>query len=703
MSEVSKKPVEALSRKEAKAELARLARTIAHHDRLYYTKDKPAISDAAYDALRRRNEAVEARFPELVRPDSPSLRVGAKPASKFEKVVHAQPMLSLNNAFAEEDVGAFDERVRRFLGLGEDEALALETEPKIDGLSASLRYENGVFVLGATRGDGYEGENITANLRTVRDIPLSLDVADVPKVLEVRGEVHMTHADFERLNAHQKKEGKSLFANPRNAAAGSARQLDPSVTAERPLRFFAWGWGEISALPAKTQFGIMKKLNEWGFRTNPLMRLCKSAEEALAFYRKMEADRADLGYDIDGIVYKVDRLDWQERLGFVSRSPRWAIAHKFSAEQAQTVLEDIEIQVGRTGTLTPVARLKPVTVGGVVVSNATLHNEDEIERKDIRVGDTVIVQRAGDVIPQIVSVVKERRPKGAKPYKFPEKCPVCKSHAVREKNPTTGKLDAARRCTGTLICSAQAMERLKHFVGRDTFDIEGLGEKHIEEFYADEIVRHPIDIFTLEKRNGRDFSLLREREGWGETSEEKLFEAINARRRIPLDRFVNAIGIRHVGGTTAKLLARTYQSWPRFRRAMEAAAKGGEAFEELDSIGGIGPVVAQAIADFFSEKRNRDALDALVKELDIEEAAPVAKGSKLSGKTVVFTGTLESMTRPEAKARAEALGAKVSASVSKNTDIVVAGPGAGSKLKDAEKLGVKVLSEKEWLSLVGAA
>jgi len=703
MTEVAKKPVETLTRKEAEAELARLARTIAHHDRLYYVEDKPSISDAAYDALRRRNETIEARFPDLMRPDSPSLRVGAKPASKFEKVVHAQPMLSLNNAFAEEDVRAFDERLRRFLGLDANAPLALETEPKIDGLSASLRYENGVFVLGATRGDGYEGENITANLRTVRDIPLSLEDEDVPKVLEVRGEVHMTHADFEHLNARQEKEGKSLFANPRNAAAGSARQLDPSITAERPLRFFAWGWGEISELPAKTQFGVMKKLGEWGFRTNPLMRLCKNADEVLAFYRKMEADRADLGYDIDGVVYKVDRLDWQERLGFVSRSPRWAIAHKFSAEQAQTVLEDIEIQVGRTGTLTPVARLKPVTVGGVVVSNATLHNEDEIERKDVRIGDTVIVQRAGDVIPQIVGVVPERRPRRAKPYKFPETCPVCKSHAVREKNPATGKLDAARRCTGTLICSAQAVERLKHFVGRDTFDIEGLGEKHIEEFYADGIIRHPIDIFTLKKRNGRGFPAIREREGWGETSEEKLFEAINARRRIPLDRFINAIGIRHVGGTTARLLSRAYQSWSRFRKAMEAATKGGEAFEELDSIGGIGPVVAQAIVDFFVEKHNRDALDALVKELEIEEAAPVAKASKVSGKTVVFTGTLESMTRPEAKARAEALGAKVAGSVSKNTDIVIAGPGAGSKLKEAEKLGVKVMSEKQWLSLIGAA
>lgn len=721
MSEASKKPVEALSRKEAEAELARLARTIAHHDRLYYVEDRPAISDAAYDALRRRNEAIEKRFPDLVRADSPSLRVGAKPAAKFEKVVHAQPMLSLDNAFEEDDVKAFCERVRRFLGLKPDAPLALEAEPKIDGLSASLRYESGVLVLGATRGDGYEGENITPNLRTVRDIPLSLDADDVPAVLEVRGEVHMTHADFERLNARQEKEGKPFFANPRNAAAGSVRQLDPSITAGRPLRFFAWGWGEVSALPAKTQSGMIKKLGEWGFRVNPLMRVCIDVDEALAYYREMEAKRAHLGYDIDGVVYKVDRLDWQERLGFVSRSPRWAIAHKFSAEQAQTVLESIEIQVGRTGTLTPVARLKPVTVGGVVVRNATLHNEDEIARKDIRIGDTVIVRRAGDVIPQIVSVVKERRPKGAKPYKFPDKCPACGSHAVREVNEKTGEPEAARRCTGGLVCPAQAVERLKHFVSRHAFDIEGLGSTYIETLYEEGQLKEPSDIFRLPHRadalkaalarrrqelslertkaEGRTAPVKKTKAKESDKLVQNLVAAIEARRKIDLDRFIFALGIRHVGETTARLLARNFGTLDKFIASMDSD----HAAEDLDAIEGIGETVAQAVVEFFREPHNRQVLDRLRKEVETRPIEAAAEGTPISGKTIVFTGTLEKMTRTEAKARAEALGAKVAGSVSRHTDLVVAGPGAGTKLKEAQKLGVKVIDEGDWLALIGAA
>ena len=695
------KPVEKLSAAEAKAELARLADAIAHHDRLYYQNDAPEITDAEYDALRQRNLAIEARFPDLMRADSPSLRVGAAPADKFGKVVHTKPMLSLDNAFSDEDVTDFVERVRRFLNLGEEDVI-VTAEPKIDGLSASLRYENGLFVLGATRGDGQEGENVTANLRTVKDVPLRLTGKDVPDVFEVRGEVYMSHAEFLALNKRQQAEGKQLYANPRNAAAGSLRQLDPAITASRNLRFFAWGWGETSALPADTQLGVMQAMARWGVRVNDRIVLCKTVEEILAYYRGIEAERANLGYDIDGVVYKVDRLDLQDRLGFVSRSPRWATAHKFPAEQAETVLEDIEIQVGRTGALTPVARLKPITVGGVVVQNATLHNEDEIERKDVRVGDTVIVQRAGDVIPQIVRVVIEKRPKDAKPYHFPAKCPVCGSHAVRELNEKTGKADVARRCTGTLVCPAQAVERLKHFASRDAFDIEGLGDKNIEAFFNEGLIKEPADIFTLARRNGKDFPRLAEREGWGETSEAKLLAAIDARRKIALARFINALGIRHVGETTARLLARSYGTYEAFFSAMTAAGENSEALSELDNISGIGDVVAEAIVDFFAEPHNIAALKRLVHELDIQPAEQVASSSPVAGKTVVFTGTLETMTRNEAKARAEQLGAKVAGSVSKKTDIVVAGPGAGSKLKDAQAFGVQVMSEADWLKLVGS-
>jgi DNA ligase (NAD+) len=691
------KPVEKLTLADAKRELARISEEIAAHDRRYYQEDAPSISDADYDAVRKRNAAIEARFPELIRPDSPSLRVGAKPSEKFAKVVHRVPMLSLDNAFDDNDVADFANRVRRFLGLKADDEPAFVAEPKIDGLSASLRYEKGVFVQGATRGDGIEGEDVTANLRTLRDVPLRLH-GKAPEVLEVRGEVYMLHKDFAALNERQAKEGKPPFANPRNSAAGSLRQLDPQITAQRPLHFFAYSWGEISKPPEETQWGMLQAFKTFGFRVNSLIKLCRSLEEMLGFYHDIETRRVTLGYDIDGVVYKVDRLDLQERLGFVSRSPRWAIAHKFAAEQAETILLDIDIQVGRTGTLTPVAKLKPVTVGGVVVQNATLHNEDEIVRKDVRIGDTVVVQRAGDVIPQIVRIIPERRPRGAKPYLFPDKCPVCHSHAVREVDEKTGEPEAARRCTGGLICAAQAVERIRHFVSRNCFDIEGLGEKHIAAFYEDGLIREPADIFRLGNRYGSGEKAIANREGWGEQSASKLFEAINLRRKIPLDRFINALGIRHVGETTAKLLARNFHTVETFLGAME----GEEALAELDDIGGIGETVAEAVRDFFAEPHNRKAVDHLLPELEVEPVAvPKTAHSAVAGKTVVFTGTLEKMTRPEAKTRAEALGAKVAGSVSKKTDFVIAGPGAGSKLTEAEKLGVRVLDEDSWLKLIG--
>ncbi|HEX3431248.1 MAG TPA: NAD-dependent DNA ligase LigA [Rhizomicrobium sp.] len=691
------RPLEKLTLAEAKRELERLAGEIAAHDRRYYQEDAPAISDAEYDALRKRNAAIEARYPELIRPDSPSLRVGAKPSEKFAKVVHRVPMLSLDNAFDDGDVIDFATRVRRFLGLKPADDLVFVAEPKIDGLSASLRYEKGVFVGGATRGDGIEGEDVTANLRTVRDVPLRLH-GRAPEALEVRGEVYMLHNDFAVLNERQAKEGKPLFANPRNSAAGSLRQLDPAITARRPLRFFAYSWGEMTGLAEDTQWGMLQAFKRFGLRVNALVQRCQTIEEMLAFYRDIETRRAALGYDIDGVVYKVDRLDLQERLGFVSRSPRWAVAHKFAAEQAETILLDIEIQVGRTGTLTPVAKLKPVTVGGVVVQNATLHNEDEIARKDVRIGDTVVVQRAGDVIPQIVRVIPDKRPRGAKPYAFPEKCPVCGSHAVREVDEKTGEPEAARRCTGGLICAAQAVERLKHFASRNCFDIEGLGEKHITAFYEDGLIREPADIFRLEKRYRAGAKAIANREGWGEQSASKLFEAINRRRNVALDRFINALGIRHVGETTAKLLARNFHRLDTFLAAME----GENALAELDDIGGIGETVAEAIRDFFAEPHNRRAVDHLLQELHVEPVAvPKTGHSAVAGKTVVFTGTLERITRPEAKARAESLGAKVAGSVSKKTDLVVAGPGAGSKLAEAAKLGVRVIDEDAWLKLVG--
>ena len=696
------KPAANLNEAEAASELKRLATEIAHHDELYYRKDAPEISDAEYDALRARNGEIEARFPHLMRDDSPSLRVGAAPVEAFGKVVHRVPMLSLGNVFDEEGLRDFLDRIRRFLGLRSIDGLAFTAEPKIDGLSITLRYENGKLVQGATRGDGYEGENVTANVRTMADIPKSVAAKAFPSAFEVRGEIYMRHSDFEKLNSEQAKQGLKVFANPRNAAAGFVRQLDPCVTARRPLRFFAYGWGDVERLPADTQWGVYEALSDWDFPVNPFMRLTNSVGEMLETYREIEQRRAGLGYDIDGVVYKINRFDLQERLGFVSRSPRFAVAHKFPAEKATTVLRDIDIQVGRTGALTPVAKLDPVTVGGVVVQNATLHNEDEIARKDVRIGDTVIVQRAGDVIPQILGVVLEKRPKGAKRFVFPDVCPACGSHASREINPNTGKEDAVRRCTGGLICPAQRVERLKHFVSRNAFDIEGLGEKHIKAFCADGLIQSPPDIFTLEKRDQRASSKLAKREGWGETSAKKLFAAIEARRNVRLDRFIYALGIRHVGETTARLLAGNYGTTDAFLAAMREAGvdREGDAFAALDNIDGIGPAVAVAIADFFAETHNIEVVEDLLKEVTPAPLEKVKHGSPVSAKTVVFTGTLERMTRSEAKARAERLGAKVAGSVSKNTDYVVAGPGAGSKLKNAKDLGVKVLSEEEWLKLI---
>jgi DNA ligase (NAD+) len=694
--------VDRLTEGEAAAELERLASEIAHHDALYYRQDQPEICDAEYDALRERNAAIEARFPHLIREDSPSARVGAEPVEAFGKVMHSVPMLSLGNVFDDEGVRDFLERIRRFLGLETVEGLAFTAEPKIDGLSITLRYEKGRLVQGATRGDGYQGENVTANVRTIADIPKTIRSKSFPDPFEVRGEIYMSRAAFQRLNEGQATRGERTFANPRNAAAGSLRQLDPAITASRPLQFFAYGWGETPKLPAETQWGIYRAMADWGFPLNPLAKLTSSVEEMLDTYRDIESGRAGLDYDIDGVVYKLDRLDLQQRLGFVSRSPRYAVAHKFPAEKATTILRDIEIQVGRTGALTPVAKLEPVTVGGVVVSNATLHNEDEIARKDVRIGDTVILQRAGDVIPQILGVVEAKRPKGAKRFSFPTVCPACGSHAVREVNPTTGKEDVVRRCTGGLICPAQRVERLKHFVSRNAFDIEGLGEKRIKELYDDRIIQSPPDIFTLAKSAKGE--RIAEREGWGELSARNLFNAIEARRGVKLDRFIYALGIPHVGEITGRLLARAYGSIEAFRDAMLAAAgdRGGEAYAELDNIEGIGPTVAEAIVDFFAEPHNVEVVDGLLREVRPEPLEAIDHASPISGKTVVFTGTLEKMTRPEAKARAERLGAKVAGSVSKKTDYVVAGPGAGSKLKDAERLGLKVLSEDEWLDLIGA-
>lgn len=709
-------PVDRLNPDEAEQELERLARILARADDAYYQDDTPVMIDAAYDALRRRNMLIEEKFPKLVRDDSPSKKVGAKPASRFKKVTHAAAMLSLDNAFNEKDVEDFVARIRRFLKLEDSDPLAFTAEPKIDGLSASLRYEKGILTVGATRGDGQVGEDVTANLLTVKDIPHKLENA--PDILEVRGEIYMSHADFSHVNERRQEEepGKDLFANPRNAAAGSLRQLDSTITAHRPLQFFAYSWGQVSEPLGLTQAEVIARFKQWGFKTNPHTKRCENAAQMIAHYEQIDTGRSALGYDIDGVVYKVDRLDYQERLGFVSRAPRWAIAHKFAAEQAITILEDIDIQVGRTGALTPVARLKPVTVGGVVVSNATLHNQDEIERKDVRVGDHVVVQRAGDVIPQIVSVVMEKRVKTAKPFIFPEKCPVCHSAAIREVN-AKGELDVVRRCTGGLTCDAQAAERLKHFVSRKALDIDGLGIKQIESFFAENIIREPADIFTLRRRQSANeidlYAYKMDKNGTrllkdgkpqptNEKSIGNLFDAIDDRKNPPLDRLIFALGIRHIGETNARLFAQSYGTFEMFQQtAIAAQDETSEAYETMLAIDGVGDLVAKGVIDFFREPHNRDAVARLLAEITPQQMDVADTGdSRVAGKTVVFTGTLEQMTRDEAKARAQALGAKVSGSVSGKTDILVAGPGAGSKLKKAEELGVQVMSEAEWLSFI---
>jgi len=698
-------PVAELTPAQARKELERLAETIAEHDRAYYEKDAPTVSDAEYDALRRRNAALEQRFPDLVRVDSPSRRVGAAPAAGFAKVTHAKPMLSLDNAFDEEDVRAFFASVRNFFRRPEDLArvdpatIEVVAEPKIDGLSCSLRYEQGELVLAATRGDGVTGEDVTANVKTLQGVPHRLKRRGWPETIEVRGEVYMERPGFFALNAEREQAGEPGFANPRSAAAGSLRQLDPSITAQRPLKFFAYAWGEASVPVAATHAQALERFRAWGLPVNPLSQLCRGVDAVLGFHREIAERRADLPYDIDGVVYKVNDLDLEERLGFAARAPRWAIAHKFPAEQAQTVLKEIIIQVGRQGTLTPVAMLEPITVGGVVVQRATLHNEDEIKRKDIREGDTVVVQRAGDVIPQVVSVVLERRPDNSKPYYLaaeisrrtgePE-CPICHSKAVREPG------QAVWRCTGGLICAAQAVERLRHFVSRDAFDIEGLGHKHITAFWEDKLIRTPADIFRL------DPDIIAAREGWGEQSAKKLQDAIEARRRIALDRFVYALGIPQVGQQTARLLARHYRSFARWRQAMiEAQDPASEAWRELNDIHGIGEDMAADIVGFFAEQHNRDLLADLEREITIIDYASArgAAQSPLSGKTIVFTGTLTAMSRSEAKARAEALGANVAASVSGKTDYLVVGADAGSKAEKARALGVTTMSEEEWLAL----
>ncbi len=751
--------IDKLTPEQAKAELARLAEILNRANEAYYQKAQPFISDAEYDRLKRRNAAIEARFPELKRPDSPTEQVGARPAEGFSKVRHRVPMLSLANAFSDEDVFDFDRGIRNYLGLPAGARLDYTAEPKIDGLSLSLRYEGGRLVQAATRGDGQEGENVTANALTIGDIPHRIDGA--PEVLEVRGEVYMSHADFDALNARieaenveRRKQGRRAlptFANPRNAAAGSLRQLDPEVTRSRPLRFFAYAWGELSEPLADTQMAAMERLAALGFPINDLTRLCRGPAEMLEHYRVIEARRATLGYDIDGVVYKVNDLALQARLGFRSTTPRWAIAHKFPAETAWTELLAIDIQVGRTGALSPVARLRPVTVGGVVVSNATLHNEDYIAGrdangnpirggKDIRVGDWVQVYRAGDVIPKVADVDLSRRPPDAVPYQFPTTCPECGSPAVREEG------DSVRRCTGGLICPAQAVEKLKHFVSRAAFDIEGLGAKQVEQFHADGWIREPADIFTLEERFGSGLQQLKNREGWGEKSAQNLFAAIRARRRIPLNRLIFALGIRHAGEAAARDLARYYGTWEAFVHAIDTArpaalahraadeaeteeriaarregrrpeiakarARAWEAchvppearaaWEEMIGIDGIGPVLALSLSDAFANPEERASIDRLVSHLEVLPVErPAAADSPVAGKTVVFTGTLEKMTRAEAKARAEALGAKVAGSVSRKTDLVVAGPGAGSKAKKAAELGVEIIDEDTWLEMIG--
>ncbi|MGN6551519.1 MAG: NAD-dependent DNA ligase LigA [Pararhizobium sp.] len=703
MTDLRHKPVDQLTDAEAATELGLLSDEIAEHDRHYHQEDRPQISDAAYDALKQRNFAIEARFPGLKRPDSPSERVGAAVSEKFEKITHRVPMLSLDNAFSDQDVRDFAERVRRFLRIPADGTLAFTAEPKIDGLSMSLRYERGELVSAATRGDGAVGENVTANARTIREIPNRLP-KDAPEVFEVRGEVYMTKAAFAELNERQAAGGRQTYVNPRNTAAGSLRQLDPSVTAARPLKFFAYAWGEVvPGLPADTQLGMLQKLKDYGFPTNPLTQCLTTVEELIAHYHVIEEERAELAYDIDGVVYKVDSLELQRRLGFVSRSPRWAIAHKFPAEKALTVLNAIDIQVGRTGALTPVARLEPVTVGGVVVTNATLHNAEEIERLGVKIGDTVKIQRAGDVIPQVLGV--EKSPPDAVAFEFPTVCPChLKTPIVREETAGGGE-GVVRRCSGEFACPFQRKEHLKHFVSRRAFDIEGLGEKQIEFFFDDPDlpIKGPADIFTLAQRDAaNELKKLRNKEGYGDVSAQKLFDAIEARRSIPLERLIYALGIRHVGERTAVTLARAYGTWDAFHEAAREVAAGDEAARaEMDALEDIGPAVIDAVARFFAEAHNRAMVEDLVAQLTIEPAEQTATDSPVAGKTIVFTGSLERMTRDEAKAMAERLGAKVAGSVSKKTDLLVAGPGAGSKLAKARDLGVETMDEDGWFRLIG--
>jgi DNA ligase (NAD+) len=680
----------------ARHEWEELAAAIRHHDTLYHQKDAPEITDAEYDKLRQRLEALEAKYPELQTPDSPSFKVGAAPSETFSKVRHSVPMLSLNNAFTAEDLREWDERIHKFLGLADSEAVQYLCEYKIDGLSFSARYEQGLLVRGATRGNGLVGEDITENLRRVRNFPVDISGYDPPAVLEVRGEIFMTHENFHALNREREAAGEPLFANPRNAAAGSLRQLDANITARRNLDYFVHGVGEISADcdlgNSLAEFRYHRLSQQWHFHMPPGGFGTMTLDKLYMGYEATLQERASLEFDIDGLVYKVDRLDWQERLGTVGRAPRWAIAHKFPAEQAVTVVEDITVQVGRTGALTPVARLKPINVGGVMVSNATLHNEDEIVRKNIGIGDTVVVQRAGDVIPQIVSVDESKRSAGWLRYAFPDTCPVCGSLAVREEG------EAVRRCTGGLMCQAQLVERLKHFVSRNAMDIEGLGEKQITAFWHDGLIKNAVDIFHLPEKTDE----IERREGWGRKSADNLMAAIERSKDAQLERFIYALGIRHVGDITAKLLARHYGSYAAWFAAMRQLPEGGEALAELDLIDGIGPKVGSAIADFFREPHNIGIVQSLAAVLRIKDAEKVAGDSPVSGKTVVFTGTLTRITRSEAKARAESLGAKVASSVSAKTDYVIAGEDAGSKLTKAKELGLRILSEDEWLELIGA-
>ncbi|MER8830885.1 NAD-dependent DNA ligase LigA [Mesorhizobium sp. M0938] len=734
---MSEKSVDSLNESEAASELKRLADEIAEHDRRYHGEDAPVITDAEYDALTRRNLAIEQRFPDLVREDSPSRRVGSPPAEGFAKVRHAVPMLSLAKAYTDQDVADFIERGRRFFDRDKDLDIAFTAEPKIDGLSASLRYEGGVFVQGATRGDGAVGEDITANLRTIADIPKRLKGSGWPDVIEIRGEVYMTYAEFEALKQRSAAAGGQDYVNPRNTAAGSLRQKDPSVTASRNLRFFAYAWGYTTADSAPTQYESVQKFKDWGFQISPLMVRAKSVEELVAHYHLIEEQRSSLGYDIDGVVYKVDQLELQRRWGFVTGEPRWAVAHKFPAEQAMTTVQRIDIQVGRTGTLAPVARLAPVTVGGVVVENVTLHNEDYIKGLDstgqpirdgidVRIGDTVVIQRAGDVIPQIVSVVIDKRPADAAPYEFPHVCPICGSPATREINEKTGKEDSRRRCTGELICPAQAVEGLRHFVSRGALDIEGLGAENIDLFFNAGLIKTAADIFTLRDRrlavtralaerreeqarqreaaSGKTRKNVRGVEDRNYESLDKLFAAIDARREPELDRFIFALGIRHIGETTAAVLAREFSTIEELIRIGKETAKAENPHDVFPSINGIGDTVINALRDFFGNERNDDVLDALLAQVRPKPyIVNVSADSAVAGKTIVFTGTLEKMTRPEAKAMAERLGAKVAGSVSAKTDLVVAGPGAGSKLKLATELGIEVIDEDAWLARIGKA